>query len=217
MVKALAPLNPVFVFDRCEPVEGVNYILNPSGTGFLAGRMRDIGANGIDDDILFLDGDKVPTGDIVFDINRLRNKYDCICYGVSSENETSELRAFMQVDDTDGIMPFQLENHPCASGCYSCGMWLSKEAIQTLRKFNEGRIFHSDFDGEWGDEDNFLGDELYYSGFRIGYSTHVRLAGTISGLNAKFESFNQEAPKIYGFVKNSVKRILLRRKLFNKD
>ena len=205
MQEALAPHDPLFVFDRCEPVEGVRYKLNTAGDGFLAGRMRDLGAEGIDDDILFLDGDKVPMGDIVADIERLKNKYDCICYGVAPEYEHSELRQFMHAEDTDGIVPFQAKGMPFAYGCYTCGMWVSRDAVRKLRELNAGRIFHQNFDGVWGDEDNFLADELHYSGFRIGYSTHIRLLGVFSDCTKKMN----------GFAQNFVARIHLRKKLFN--
>ena len=207
MQEALAPHDPLFVFDRCEPVEGVRYKLNTAGDGFLAGRMRDLGAEGIDDDILFLDGDKVPMGDIVADIERLKNKYDCICYGVAPEYEHSELRQFMHAEDTDGIVPFQAKGMPSAYGCYTCGMWVSRDAVRKLRELNAGRIFHQNFDGVWGDEDNFLADELHYSGFRIGYSTHIRLLGVFSDCTTKMN----------GFAQNFVKRIHLRKKLFNAE
>lgn len=207
MREALAPYEPLFVFDRCEPVEGCRYILNTEGVGFLAGRMRDIGADGVDDDILFLDGDKVPNGDIVADIEKLKSKYGCICYGVDGSLENSEYRGFMREDNVDGIVPFQRLGYPFASGCYSCGMWLSREAVWKLRELNGGRIFHLAFDGRWGDEDNFLADELHYSGFKIGYSTHVRLSGR----------FGDWAQKCDDLAHNFIQRIQLRKQMFNAE
>ena len=207
MRKALASHEPLFVFDRCEPVEGVQCKLNTEGEGFLAGRMRDLGAEGIDEDILFLDGDKVPMGDIVADIERLKGKYGCICYGIASEHEHSELRSFMKVEDVDDVMPWQRKGFPFASGCYSCGMWICRDGIRKLRELNGGRIFHPDFDGVWGDEDNFLADELHYSGFKIGYSTHVRLSG-------KFGDWSQKCDDL---ANNFVQRIRLRKQMFNAE
>jgi len=207
MIEALAPYSPLFVFDRCEPVEGCNYILNNEGEGFLAGKMRDLGAEGIDDDILFIDGDKVPQGDIVSDIERLKHKYDCICYGIDGKYEHSDLRSFMKEEDVDDIVPWQKTGFPFASGCYSCGMWISREGIRKLRELNGGRIFHPDFDGVWGDEDNFVADELHYSGFRIGYSTHVRLGGEFGSC--------EDRNKMDGFAANFIKRVKLRMRMFN--
>lgn len=204
---ALKPHQPVFVFDRCQPVNGCIYKINSSGEGFLAGKMRDLGAESVDDDILFLDGDKVPQGDIVSDITRLKSKYDCICYGVDGYFENSEYRDFMKEDDVDGVIPFQRFGHPFASGCYSCGLWLSKDAVRKLRELNGGRIFHPAFDGRWGDEDNFLADELYYSGFKIGYSTHVRLSG-------KFSDWTKRADEL---SENFINRIKLRKRMFNAE
>ena len=117
MIKALAPVEPLFVFDRCEPADGCKYLCNKDGEGFLAGRMRDIGAEGIDDDILFLDGDKVPQGDLVADILKLKDKYDCICYGIRGDYEHSELRWFMKFDGIDGIVPWQKNNRAFSYGC----------------------------------------------------------------------------------------------------
>ena len=207
MIAALEPIVPLFVFDRCEPVKECNYIVNTEGDGFLAGKMRDLGAANVDDDILFIDGDKVPQGNIIADIDNLKSKYDCICYGIAPEYESPDLRAFMKEDNTDGIVPWQQENRPYSVGCYSCGMWLCRDAIRKLRELNGGRIFHPEFDGTWGDEDNFLADELGYSGFRIGYSTHVRLSGN-------FGPWGQgQWTKMDGFFNNFVKRIRLRTEL----
>lgn len=203
MQSALWPTKPLFVFDRCNPVLGVWHKVNTEGEGFLAGRMRDLGAEGIDDDILFLDGDKVPKGNIETDIFRLKDKYDCICYGVDKEYEHSELRKFMKVDDVDGHVPWQKKHFPYAFGCYSCGMWLSRKAVRKLRELNGGRIFHPAFDGFWGDEDNFLADELNAFGFKIGYSTHVRLSGCFSDWTEKANSL----------ARNFTKRIELRNSL----
>ena len=207
MQSALNPHTPLFIFDRCEPVEGCHYKVNIEGEGFLAGRMRDIGAEGVDDDILFLDGDKVPTGNIVSDIEKLKTNYDCICYGVKGDLELSELREFMRADDVDGIVPWQKCHAPYSCGCYSCGMWLSRDAVSKVRELNGGRIFHPDFDGTWGDEDNFLADELNFLGFRIGYSTHVRLSG----------AFSNPVSKLDDFAKNFMKRLELRKKLLGQE
>ena len=208
MRQALAPIEPLFVFDRCEPAECCHCVVNRDGEGFLAGRMRDIGAHGVDDDILFLDGDKVPQGDIVADIETLKSRYDCICYGVSSKFESSEYRDFMLADDKDGVVPFQADRKaPVAFGCYTCGMWMCKDAVNAVRRLNSGRIFHPAFDGTWGDEDNFLADELDSLGFRIGFSTHVRLAGRFSDCHDKMDAF----------VGNFVKRLTLNRTLLGKN
>lgn len=206
MRAALSPLEPVFVFDRCAPSkDAVRYRTNSEGDGFLAGRMRDIGAEGVDDDILFLDGDKVPMGDIVADIESLKGLYDCICYGIDGSLEHSGLRSFMREDGKHGIVEWQARGFSYAYGCYSCGLWVSREAVHRLRDLNGGRIFHPAFDGVWGDEDNFLADELGYSGFRIGFSTRVRLAGSFGNCDDK--------RKFDGFTDNFIKRINLRRDL----
>lgn len=207
MCKALTPMHPIFVFDRCEPVDSVTHKVNTEGDGFLAGRMRDLGAEGIDDDILFLDGDKIPQGDIISDIERLKCKYDAICYGIAGEKESSEYRSFMREDGMDGIVPWQSSGFPYASGCYSCGLWLSRDIVRKVRELNGGRIFHPDFDGIWGDEDNFLADEINAVGGRIGYSTHVRLGG----------GFSDWTKRVDDLAKNFIKRIELRKSLLGRE
>lgn len=208
MQAALWPHEPLFVFDRCRPVPGCRYRVNAEGEGFLAGKMRDLGAEGTDDDILFLDGDKVPQGDIVADIRRLQPRYGCICYGVAPEYEHPQLRRFMKEPDADGVMPWLVDKYPYAYGCYSCGMWVCRDGIRKLRELNGGRIFHPAFDGVWGDEDNFLADELGFSGFTIGYSTHVRLGG-------KFGDYGRD--KMWGFMGHFYQRILLRQALLGRE
>jgi hypothetical protein len=209
MCKSLYPYNPLFVFDRCEPVKGCRVVHNKEGSGFLAGRMRDLGAREIlKEDILFLDGDKIPKGDIITDINRLNSKYDCILY--STEDETLSphaSRQFVNSTLSDDIVPFQKQGIPFSTGSYSCGMWLSAKAIRVLRNLNNGRIFNEEFDGYWGDEDNFVADCLNYSGLKIGYSNSVRLSGKIGGIDS-LEKQSQ-------FQRNFIKRIQLRKLMFN--
>lgn len=173
---ALSGHSVVYVLDRCVDgsayvLNGETYIENDVGDGHLAGMMRDIGAAhlGYDSDILFLDGDKVPSGDI--DI--LPNLgFDCVLMGVKNDR-----RGF-----GDGLIPWLVKGDYIDpyNGVYSCGMWLSKKAIDVLRGECNGRIFSAEFDGHWGEEDRYAGDLLAKHGLSIGYTTKIILSGDLT-------------------------------------
>jgi len=176
MLEALKGHNVCYVLDRCtdgseEELTGFTHIVNEEGTGFLAGRMRDLGAwvHGYKGPILFLDGDKVPTGDLNV-IPTLG--FDCVLLGVANDR-----RGF-----ADGLIPWLVDGdlkNP-HNGVYSCGIWLSQKAIDTAREMCACRIFHRDFDENWGEEDRYLGDVLGNAGLTIGFSSAVVLQGELT-------------------------------------
>jgi hypothetical protein len=195
----------VIVLDRCSksyPI-GYNYIKNETGSGFLAGFCRDLGAKDIKDDILFLDGDKIP------DVSEKKISYlstmgyDCVLLGLGRR----DLRLFMRCGE--GVVPY-LSSSSIRSEIYSCGIYLSKDIIKKVKVLNNGRIFNSLFDGRWGEEDRYLGDELTYLGAKIGYTSHIVLANTITNLTKS----NDES-KRKDYITNHRIRLDLRSKLFS--
>ena len=178
MIDALEGHGIVYVLDRCtdgsfEHVfpKNITVLDNEHGDGFLAGRMRDIGASYHDPDepILFLDGDKIPIGDI----NILPTLgFDCVLLGVENDR-----REWINVDE--GSIPYNDYKNP-HNEFYSCGIWLSAKAMKIAKSKCDGRIFHANFDGNWGEEDRYLGDILYSSRLSIGYTTKVKLTGGLT-------------------------------------
>ena len=83
--ECLKGFDHIYVIDRpsVEYPAGIPAIYNFSGDGFLAGRMRDLGALSFaGEDILFLDGDKVPQGDL----SAVENApFDCVLLGVQND------------------------------------------------------------------------------------------------------------------------------------
>ena len=157
----------IFVLDRCTDSSAAiltllneNYILNRTGEGFLAGRMRNRGleALGEIDDTLFLDGDRIPinfTDDIYqeaikrFDITLARVKDDFRPAG------------------TDFMLNGQ--HGQCNSHCFSCGMLIRKSAILKIQEFQGGHLFSPKFDMWEAGEDEFLGTVAYHLGLSCGF------------------------------------------------
>lgn len=199
----LSPNEPLFVFDRCNPPENFtgNYkIHNDERNCFLAGKVRDYGAEDCYDDIMFFDQDKVPDINperILYDINR--NYFDCIIFFLERDSR-QQAGCMYYRDDTIGWKKyFDTQNY-----IYTCGIWISAKMIEKIRKLNSGRIFHPAFDGRWGEEDRFLGDEIVALGGKIGYISTIRLAQTSIG-NAQ--------EHIVDFSTNFGKRLQLRNTL----
>lgn len=196
----------IIVKDRCVldyPV-GYNYITNTTGTGFLAGYCRDLGAKEFDDDILFLDGDKIP------DITEKQLSYvstigfECVLLGLG----LNDFRKFMTCGE--GRIP---DYSICSinNEVYSCGIYLSKRAISEVKKLNNGRIFNSEFDGNWGEEDRYLGDQLSYLNIPIGYTSKITLSNKITDLSTTKDEIRKNEYKI-----NHLKRLKLYRDLKHK-
>jgi hypothetical protein len=210
--------NPLFVFDRCQiPTdfkgEYKQTNLDLPNHIFMAGYARDIGAAGIDDDILFLDQDKVPTENPENKINELKDKYDCIIFYLQNKDprllhsrfdENHNLVHYIiEPEKEHDFIPWTTYAEP-RNGVYTAGIWLSKKVLPEIRELNQGRIFNSNFDGNWGEEDRFLGDELAILGYRIGYIRDIRL---------QYSGVSNSMDKMDEFSINFSKRLQLRKML----
>lgn len=187
--------NLLFVFDRCNVPEHFygNYkIFNEDSDRFLAGKVRDYGIEGIDDDILFLDEDKVPNNNPVYRINKLKTKYDAILFFADSNDGRLEK---LETDKIDSLLPIH-EYNKNKNMVYTCGIYISKEVIRDVKRLNNGRLFAEIFDGIWGCEDNFLGDETLALGYKIGYDRIIHLKNPISiGAQSNKSEFFKESTK----------------------
>ena len=92
MENKIHDFNHVFCFDRYKPNVDVPAVYNTEGEGFLAGKCRDIGAShfNYEGDFLFLDGDKIPEGNLSL---LPTFGYDCVLLGVGMQDH----REFMHI------------------------------------------------------------------------------------------------------------------------
>lgn len=199
--RALERYNHLYVIDRPTKnyPSGIPSVVNHYGEGFLAGRMRDIGAlffNG--DDILFLDGDKVPKGNLD-SLDMI--PYDCVLLGTENDK-----RKFF--DGTTHEVKVPVDFDAQWNGVYSCGILIRKNLIKRLREVNDGRIFNAVFDGCWGEEDTWNGDIMFREGWKVGCTSDVILSGIVTGIADGNES------KMDGLCTNFFKRLELRKKVF---
>lgn len=198
MLRALSGNNVCYVLDRCtdgseNELKNTMHIVNDSGQGFLAGKMRDLGAwcFGYKGPILLLDGDKTPLGPLP-DFEALG--FDCVMLGVEN--------------DPRGLPDGQHSLNKIYNSVYSCGIWINQKVIDKAREICDGRIFHAAFDGNWGDEDRFLGNIIRHYGFTVGYCSNPKLSGTITGIDE-----NTSDSKMQGFAKNFYTRLQLIKEL----
>lgn len=170
--------NLTIVFDRCEVppnYPGAYKTYSDNTNDFLAGKMRDIGAENILTDILFFDEDKLPTENPIPTINVLKHKYDVIIFLTEQNDQRNEK---LDLTKPDNYVP--ITNYGKSNFVFTCGLYLNKNVIKSIKELNNGRIFHEAFDGRWGGEDDFLGDEIIACGYKIGYITNIKVAGSVS-------------------------------------
>lgn len=192
----------MFVLDRCIDNSkqicidnNINYITNELGIGFMAGHARQLGIDyfGVDEYILFLDGDKIPHGNLSIIEDYIEMGVDCVLFGVSDDPRGYPKNEILKMD----------KNNP-HNGVYSCGILLSPRAMRICQSTsNLGRVWHEDFDGRWGDEDRWIGDILIYNDMSIMYSDKIILDGSIGGMSLHIEDF----------MVNTMKRMNLRKKI----
>ena len=157
------------VLDRCSDnsiemarIAGFNPVMNFEGVGFLAGRMRDKGlaASGIHDTI-FLDGDRIPP---------MKFGYKEACKALAMYDLTllpikeGEFRTWF-------LNEHFVENKNYGEWCndfFTCGLIARKSALESITKSQDGLMFVKDFDGQFGEEDRYLGDLAYMLGLTCG-------------------------------------------------
>lgn len=164
----------IWVLDRCtdnsaEILSGETVIENKEGRGFLAGKMRDIGLDevlkGNYDEVIFLDGDRIPQNISDNILNDEMQCSDCIIFH----------RDLPEIDE----QYFKLLKVPrIVTQVYSAGLCVKSKFLKMIReKCTSKRCFNPVFDGEWGFEDYFFGLELFLIGARINKS-NIRISGS---------------------------------------
>ncbi len=158
----------IFVLDRCS--DNSSYMLSKQheffierhdAVGFCAGTARNLGLQytNPNNDVLFLDGDRIPHNINIerliqmlyyFDISLIKNKVD--------------IRKWFDDIPTNNINFGKYDN-----GVWSSALLLRRSAINSIKKLNNfDGIFNPIFDGNWGDEDEYLGDMCKYLNMKCG-------------------------------------------------
>lgn len=184
--KALGNTKHLFVFDRCtdksEAVAkkiGVDFVCNTEGDGRQCSRARNLGASLFpEDDILFLDGDRVP----LFDVSRLEvSQFDVTL--VKSEND---------IRDELGSLGWKAEPRwgSFNNGLFASCVLIRRNALdKVLQQF--GYIFDTDFT-KWGEEDRHLGDLLFHVGATCGFaSDDMRVLGRATLKEERQDDFRE--------------------------
>ena len=200
----LPNLNRLFVLDRCidNSVEILtqykeSFVIKSTGIGFEAGATRDYGLGFLpEDDILFLDGDRIPhnlTEDLLIQAS---GKVSICLIKAEYDYRTCFCDVLKEIFSINNVV--------------SCGMLINRSAINEIKIHNSGRVFHEAFDGNWGCEDGYLGELSNHLNISCGaFSQQVFVEGAI---DKKF--LDWEPYKKTGFRINKTKLIELNRLLF---
>lgn len=190
MARALSCFDSAtFVFDKYDDGFPDEYIkqamldsdfIKVSCRGHGAGEARQLGLMHVlkkhpTADILFFDGDRIPTcvapetimelresADIglfplTSDLRETRKRYQFASYG-----EFAELDFPLLNDNAYGGHIYNLDNY-----VYTCGIFISNEAIKMIKEVNEGFLFHPLLYGHWGFEDCVVGSIAKILGLKI--------------------------------------------------
>lgn len=170
----------IFVLDRCDDdsekiLIGLNekYVTNSVGVGFCAGTARSIGAkvSNQTNDLLFLDGDRIPSNITEQLVYESLYYYD-ICL-IKADNEPRK----WFLDDFTFNPYYGLEE----SHVWTCGFSIRRDAVNVISKISNNALFDNIFDGEYGWEDLHMGDIAYHLGLTCGgFPSNVFVQGALS-------------------------------------
>ena len=158
--KQFPGIKRLFVLDRCVDnsstiLSGLkeSFIENKEGEGFLAGRARDLGLKflGIEN-TFFLDGDRIPVNFSTALVDKALELYD-ICLASVAEDIREIFKSEFVPNPSFKYM---------YNDVFSCGLSIRKKMIEMITGIQQGRLFHPVFDGNFGEEDRYLGDVVYH-------------------------------------------------------
>ena len=189
------PMKYVFVLDRCEDnseeiLKNFSYkrntviLKNKNGLDFQAGYCRDLGLKECEGNVLFLDGDCIPSKNLFEQFNdELSIEEPCITIakrvdineygkadGVDSRETTHWFVGMVLTEEKNIITNKELARKRMIT--WSCCLGLNKKAINQIIGVNKhlgysDRLFPSAFDGVWGGEDDHIGHVAMFMDIKI--------------------------------------------------
>jgi len=204
--------NVLFVLDRCFG-DGSAELLDSCGVPYIeccnrghgAGQSREAGFQCIMEqtdgkaDILFLDGDRIPTGVTESLCETAVSLADVTQMCVEHDIRAARDRYPLQEPGRFMSHSFELYNankhYPAIYNLdnyvYTCGILISNRGLKRLSALQDGELFHHDFYGEYGYEDTALGIVMKMAGLTFGwFPSECRIAGCLNGDG--FQGVNEE-------------------------
>ena len=200
----LPSIKRLFILDRCTDntasiLSELNeqYIEKHTGNGFEAGATRDFGLNYINDndDVLLLDGDRIP----------INLSIDLLSFAVKNYDSTllkaeRDYRKWFKESFTLNPKISQPNNEFATCGCL-----LKRSVIDNIRNQQNGRLFNPIFDGNWGLEDYYLGYLIHHNNFSCaGFPNSLYVmggVGTSDNIPYKIFGASINRPKYYSLIK----------------
>jgi MoaA/NifB/PqqE/SkfB family radical SAM enzyme len=188
--------NRIFVLDRCsdgskEMLESYNefFVERHDAVGFCAGSARNIGLKHTnpEHDVLFLDGDRIP-----HNLNYERIVQMLYYFNVSMiKNETDTRNWFVNVPSINT----QYRNYN--NNVWSSAILLRRTAITKISEIvGDGNLFDPTFDGNWGCEDEYLGDVATSLGMLSGgFPSTIYVEGETTVSNTRSPEYMNQVSK----------------------
>ncbi len=166
-----------WVADRCTDNSvsilkelGEKYILTPNN---LIGRQTSFARNlglslcNTKNDALFLDGDRYVTHGTL----------------KSLEQANTDISLLLLEGDFRNNIDFDYCYGRVVNFFYSCGIFFKRKAIDKILEFQQGELFSTDIQDDWGIEDTYLGDVCYHLGLTASIYNECRLRGSFDRRN----------------------------------
>jgi MoaA/NifB/PqqE/SkfB family radical SAM enzyme len=188
--------NRIFVLDRCtdgskELLESQHefFIERNDAVGFCAGSARNIGLKHTnpEHDVLFLDGDRIP-----HNLNYERIVQMLYYFNISMiKNEKDTRNWFVNIPSINTQMTKSNNN------VWSSAILLRRTAINKISEIvGDGNLFDPIFDGNWGCEDEYLGDVAISLGMLSGgFPSTIYVEGETTVSNTSSPEYMSQVSK----------------------
>lgn len=165
----------IWVLDRCTDnskeqlhATGEFFVETPDWlTGRQTAYSRNLGATIANDDVLFLDGDRYIVSGGIEEL----------------ENSATDIQLLrLQNESRNSVSDYQQIYGTVYNGFFSCGLFMKKNAIQKVIRF-QGELFKLSTQEKWGIEDCYLGDVCYHLKLTADLCKNCFLFGSFSRLS----------------------------------
>ena len=90
----------------------------------------------------------------------------------------------LEEDFRDNVKCFQSDRYGRVNNdFYSCGLFMKRKAINKVSEFQNGELFSTKMQCDWGIEDTYMGDVCYHLGLTCDLYNACRLKGKFDRLH----------------------------------
>lgn len=179
LIRQLPGVPILFVLDRCSDNSAqllkelkIPFVIRDGDPcPFRAGSSRNVGANHCSSErhILFLDGDRIPSGLTIDLLNKGMTLWDVLCLSFVSGSEHRYYGSFGPGFSPNTLVAPYLFHQGITNKVFSNGLLVHRNILKAVKALQGGQVFLELFDGKHGDEDIMFGTISSMLGALIGF------------------------------------------------